>query len=167
MGWLDITLIACLALGIIKGLFDGLIKQVIALLALVLAIFLSGTVATWIRNFMNTYLEIGDSISPVILDAIYYLLAFAVILSLLTWFGNVISKAISYTPIGPINKIFGAIFGGFITMLCLSIVINVLTVFDPNSMLITKQTQSKSVYYSKVKAVFPQVYPYVKEFFKY
>jgi Uncharacterized membrane protein, required for colicin V production len=166
MFWLDIVLIACLLIGIIKGLIDGLIKQVIALLALILAVFLSGTVATWLRDLANEYLGIGNADSPFVLNAIFYLLAFVIILSVLIFLGKIVSKAINYTPIGPVNKIFGAIFGGFITLLSLSILLNVLAVFDSKSMLITKQTQEKSGYYSKVKDVFPQVYPYVKEFFK-
>jgi len=165
MFWLDIILIICLLTGIIKGLIDGLIKQVVALIALILAIFLSGAVAGWIRNFVNEHFEMGDTVSPLILNAIYYLLAFAVILSILIFLGNLISKAINYTPIGPINKIFGALFGGFFTLLCLSISLNVLAVFDPNSILITKQTQENSVYYDKIKEVFSHVYPYVEGFF--
>jgi len=164
MFWLDITFVACLLIGIVKGLIDGLVKQIIALLALVLAIFLSGTVATWMRNFTDIYLEIRDSVFPTLLDAIYYLFAFAVILSLLISLAHVISKAVSYTPIGPVNKIFGAVFGGFFMLLCLSIVLNVLSIFDSNSMLISKQAQTQSVYYGKVRAVFPQIYPYVKDF---
>lgn len=166
MNWLDLTLIACLIIGIFKGLFDGIIKQVIALIALVVAIFLSGALATWIRNFVSSHFEIGDSLSPFILNVFYYLLAFAIILSLLLSLGNVISKAINYTPIAPVNKIFGALFGGFITLLSLSIVLNIVSVLDSSSLLITEQTRENSVYYGKIKGVFPQVYPYVMEYFK-
>jgi Uncharacterized membrane protein, required for colicin V production len=165
MFWLDIVLIICLLIGIIKGLFDGLIKQVVALIALILAIFLSGTVAGRIRDFINEYFEMGDAVSPLILNAVCYLFAFSVILSVLIFLGNLISKAINYTPIGPVNKLFGALFGGFFTLLCLSISLNVLAVFDPNSMLITEQIRENSVYYDKIKVVFSHVYPYVKGFF--
>ena len=39
MNWLDITLLCLAGIGFVKGLFDGIIKQVVSLIALVVAIF--------------------------------------------------------------------------------------------------------------------------------
>ena len=39
MNWLDITLLCLAGIGFVKGLFDGIIKQVVSLIALVIAIF--------------------------------------------------------------------------------------------------------------------------------
>ena len=47
MNWLDITLVCLAGLGFVKGLFDGFIKQVVSLLALVLAIYFCGQIALW------------------------------------------------------------------------------------------------------------------------
>lgn len=167
MNWLDIVMLVCVLSGIVKGLFDGLIKQVVSLAALALAIVLSGTVATWIRNFVQTHFEISDSISPEVLNIIYYILAFIVIFSLLAWLAAVGTKLINYTPLGIINKLSGAIIGGFLWALCLSILLNLISVFDKQNALISKQTQEKSVYYERVKTVFPFIYPYIKEYIKH
>lgn len=40
MNWLDIILVCLAGIGFVKGLFDGVIKQVVSLIALVVAIFL-------------------------------------------------------------------------------------------------------------------------------
>ena len=165
MFWFDLVLLICLVAGIIKGLADGLVKQVIALFALVIAVYLSGFVAGLIRDFINRNFDIGDAGSPFVLSAVYYMLAFVLILSGLLALGNLINKAINYTPIGIINRLFGAIFGGLITILCLSIVLNIFAVFDPDSAIIPKQMKEKSVHYNKVKDVFPKIYPSIKELF--
>ncbi len=39
MNWLDIILVCLAGIGFVKGLFDGVIKQVVSLIALVVAIF--------------------------------------------------------------------------------------------------------------------------------
>ena len=51
MNWLDITLVCLAGLGFVKGLFDGFIKQVVSLLALVLAIYFCGQIALWFQAF--------------------------------------------------------------------------------------------------------------------
>ena len=45
MNWLDITLLCLAGIGFVKGLFDGIIKQVVSLIALVIAIFFCGVVS--------------------------------------------------------------------------------------------------------------------------
>lgn len=167
MNWLDIVILVCILIGIIKGLFDGLIKQVLSLVALIAAIFLSGTVATLIRNFVNTHFDMGDSISSDILNITYYILAFIIIFSLLVWLASAATKVINYTPLGILNKLFGAVIGAFLWVLCLSILINLVSVFDKENLIISKQTQEKSVFYERVKTVFPLVYPYIKEYIKH
>jgi membrane protein required for colicin V production len=166
VNWLDITIIICFAIGIIKGLFDGIIKQVISVISLVLAIVLSGSIATWLRKLVNAHFQIENSISAGTVSAIYYVIVFIVIITLFALLSKFVDKIINYTPAGILNRLFGALFGAFMWMLCLSILLNIVAVFDSKNSLISKQTTEKSVYYDKVKKILPSVYPYIKEFFK-
>ena len=50
MNWLDITLLCLAGIGFVKGLFDGIIKQVVSLIALVIAIFFCGKAAAWLKG---------------------------------------------------------------------------------------------------------------------
>ena len=43
MNWLDITLLCLAGIGFVKGLFDGVIKQVVSLIALLVGIFFCTT----------------------------------------------------------------------------------------------------------------------------
>jgi membrane protein required for colicin V production len=166
MNWLDIVIIICIVTGIIKGLFDGIIKQVISLIALLLAVVLSGSVAAWLHVFMQSHFQIGNSLSAGTLNAIYYLLAFILIITGCAFLAKLVDKLINYTPIGIINRLFGALFGAFMWILCLSILFNILAVFDSKSVVISQEAQKNSTYYNKVRETLPSVYPYIKELFK-
>jgi membrane protein required for colicin V production len=166
MNWLDIIIVICLIIGIIKGLFDGIVKQLISVISLILAIVLSGSVATWLRKFVNVHFQIENSFSPGTISAIYYVIAFIIIVILFSFLAKFVDKIIHYTPLEIFNRLLGALFGAFMWMLCLSIFFNIAAVFDSKNVLIHKQTTEKSVYYDKVRNILPSVYPYIKEFFK-
>ena len=61
MNWLDITLLCLAGIGFVKGLFDGIIKQVVSLIALVIAIFfcVSGRRGYDLELYSGFYLDYG------------------------------------------------------------------------------------------------------------
>jgi membrane protein required for colicin V production len=165
MNWLDIVIIACIAIGIIHGLVTGIVKQVIALVSLVAAILLSGALANRIHQWIQPYSQNENSwFSPNIQNAIYYILAFILIISLFAILANLVGKIINYTPAGFIDKLFGALFGAFMWALCLSILLNFIAVFESQSKLISKPAKENSVCYEYVIALFPTIFPYIKDF---
>ena len=168
MNWLDIVVIACIAIGIIHGLITGIVKQVISLVSLIAAVLLSGAVANWIHNWMQPHIQNENSwFSPTIQSAIYYVLAFILIVSLFGILAHLVDKVINFTPAGIFNKVFGALFGSFLWALCLSILLNFIVVFDNQSRLITQPVKENSVCYEPIKMLFPTVFPYIKDFFKH
>jgi len=168
MNWLDIAVIVCIAIGIIHGLITGIVKQVISLVSLIAAILLSGAMANWIRNWTQSYIQNENSwFSPTVQNAIYYILAFILIVSIFAVLARLVDKIINYTPAGFLNKLLGALFGSFLWALCLSILLNFIVVFDNQSQLITQPIKENSVCYEHVKMFFPTVFPYIKDFFKH
>ena len=165
MNWLDIVIIVCIISGIIHGLFTGIIKQVISLVSLVAAILLSGAVAKVISFWLQPYIHTGDNLSSQnALNVIYYIIAFIIIISIFAIATYFVDKIINHTPVGIINKIFGALFGFFFWALCLSITFNILAVFDAESKVISKPVIENSIYYDRVKMIFPSIFPYIKDF---
>lgn len=166
MNWLDITIIVCIAIGIIHGLVTGIVKQVISLVSLAAAILLSGAVANWLRQLIQSHFQSGNSwFSPGVQDALYYVCAFILIVSLFSIAAKLVDKMINYTPVGIINRLSGAVFGAFMWALCLSILFNILAVFDNQSNLISKPVKENAVCYEPVKMLFPTIFPYIKDFF--
>ena len=62
MNWLDITLLCLAGIGFVKGLFDGIIKQVVSLIALVIAIFFCGKAAAWLKGYILALGGRGDTV---------------------------------------------------------------------------------------------------------
>jgi membrane protein required for colicin V production len=165
VNWLDIVILSCAAVGLIKGLFDGFIKQAVSFLALVAAIFFAGQLTRFLRGWLLQF-DLFSSISPGIFSAICYILAFSLIIIAIVLIGKIVDVAIKMTPAKPLNVLLGGLFGTLIWAFSLSIVFNLLFVFDSQSRLITKQTQEKSILYEGIRSIVPTVYPFMKEYFK-
>ena len=165
MNWLDIVIIIILASGFIKGLFDGLVKQLISVFALILAFVFAGTLAGIIRHLIDTYLHWETSLPPTTVNAIYYIIAFILIVSVFGLLSKFVDQIVKHTPIGTLNRLGGGAFGFILSLLLLSFALNVLSAFDMESKIIKKETQEKSITYTPVKMALPIVYPYIEEFF--
>jgi membrane protein required for colicin V production len=165
MNWLDLIIIVCIAIGLLKGLFDGFIKQVVSFIALVAAIFFAGQLAKLMRDSLLQF-DFFSSMSSGIFSAICYILAFSLIIIAIVLLGRVVDVAIKMTPAKVLNILLGGLFGALIWLFSLSILFNILFAFDSQSRLITRQMQEKSVLYDSVKAVVPTIYPFIKEYFK-
>jgi len=168
MNWLDIAILACIAIGVIHGLATGIVKQIIFLISLVAAILASGAIANALRYWVQTHIQSSPEwFTPTVQNVIYYALAFIIIISLFATAAKLVDKIINHTPAGAINRFFGALFGMLMWTLCLSVALNFFAVFDTQSKLIPKPIKENSICYEPVKMVFPTVFPYIKNFIKY
>lgn len=111
MNWLDITLVCLAGLGFVKGLFDGFIKQVVSLLALVLAIYFCGQIALWFQAF---FMESGwfSGKTSVVMS---YIIGFSLIAGVISLAGWVVDNVVDATPLGILNHLSGGILGVLIT----------------------------------------------------
>ncbi len=164
MNWLDIVIIVCIAIGLIKGLFDGFIKQVISLLALIIAILFAGVLAEPVRNFLLDQPAIANAMPGFIITGVCYILAFSLIVLAIYGLGKLVEIAIKVTPAKTANYILGGFFGALTWAIALSLGLNLLTVFDPNYKLISKQSRKESVLFNTVNSVVPTLYPYIKNY---
>lgn len=164
MNWLDLVIIICIATGLIKGLFDGIIKQVVSLLSLIFAILFAGVLAKPARDFLLKQSYIADSVPDFVITGICYIVAFSIIVLVIYGLGKLVDIAVKVTPAKTLNYLLGGVFGIFMWTLSLSLFFNLLTVFDPNYKLINKQTCKESVLFNGINSVVPTLYPYVKNY---
>ena len=168
MNWLDIVIIIGIIVGILHGLKTGIVRQVISLISLVAAILLSGALASWIYAWFHPFIHDDNSwLSHGVQFAIYYVIAFIIIISIFALLANLVDKIINFTPVGIINKLFGAVFGLVMWILCISILLNLIALFDTQSQLISPTVKENSVFYDSVKMIFPTIFPYITDFFKH
>lgn len=155
MNWLDITLLCLAGIGLVKGLFDGFIKQVVSLIALLVAIFFCGKVAIGLRSHIVA-LELFSAEGSVIAS---YIAAFLLIVGVLVLVGEVLNRVIDVTPLGLLNHLAGGIFGMLVMLLMLSLSLNLFELMDKGSVLISHETKVESHFYYPIKELIATIYP--------
>ncbi len=156
MNWLDITLLCLAGIGFGKGLFDGFIKQVVSLIALVAAIFLCGEAAGWLRGYivsLGWFPEQGVSV-------LSYVVGFILIMGVLTLAGVIVTKVIDATPLSVVNHLLGGALGLLLVMLFTSLSLNVLDFIDRSGVLISRETKVESRFFEPVRQIVPTLYPH-------
>ena len=154
MNWLDITLLCLAGIGFVKGLFDGIIKQVVSLIALVIAIFFCGKAAAWLKGYI---LALGSDVcsSDLELYSGFYLIMGVFILA-----GELVTKVVGATPLSVINHLFGGFFGLLVVLVFTSLLLNALEFVDRGSVLIHRQSKIESRFYYSVKQIVPTIFPH-------
>ncbi len=155
MNWLDIVIICLVGAGFLKGWADGFIRQIVALLALLAAIYLCAKVAVFIREYI---LQTGwfpeNSVTVV-----SYVLAFVCILMVVALVGGWVHKVMDATPLSFVNHLAGAVFGAVVALFIVSLTLNLLEGVDRRSVILTQQTKVESRLYDYVKEAVPAIYP--------
>lgn len=157
MNWLDIAIIAITGFGFVKGLFDGIVKQVVSLIALLAAVYFSSKVAIPIESYMERF----EFISPMLIAPLSYILAFSIILTVLGFIGSAIHKAISITPLGFFNHIFGGFLGALISVLGLSLLFNLMGSLHLSDVLFSKNTIADSELFKGISQILQLLFPHL------
>ena len=155
MNWLDIMLAVLLGVGFIKGLFDGFIKQVVSLVSLGIAIFFCGRVGDWLKGYLITM----DFFPKDGIDIISTVLAFVLIVLVLSLTGVLVSKVVGATPLGPVDNFFGGLFGLVVLVLFSSLLLNLIEIIDKKEVMISKSVKQSSFLYEPVRSILPLIYP--------
>ena len=156
MNWLDITLLCLAGIGFVKGLFDGVIKQVVSLIALLVAIFFSAKAAAWLKGYivaLGWFPAEGVTI-------LSYLAGFLLVVGVVLLAGEIVHRIVGATPLSILNHLAGGIFGLGMMIVFISLLFNVLEVVDRGSVLIPQQTKVESRFYYPVKEIIPTIYPH-------
>jgi len=108
--WFDIATLGLILIVGIKGVFNGLIKEIAGLLGIIAGVFIASSYAedfgTWIgSNIINID-------SPTALNMIGFLALLTLIWLAFILIGILLSKLISISGMGIIDKLFGFIFAG-------------------------------------------------------
>lgn len=146
----------CLAgVGLVKGLFDGVVKQVVSLIALVLGIVFCGMAAAWLRGYV-----IGLGWFPEeAVTVVSYIAGFLLIVGILLLAGEIVHRLIDVTPLSIVNHLSGALFGLLVMVLFMSLVFNLMEIVDRKSVIIKAGTKVESRFYYTVKEIIPAIFP--------
>ncbi len=155
MNWLDIVLVCLAGFGFVKGLSEGIIRQVVSLIALLAAIFCCAEVADWLRKYI-VELNLFPAFWVTILS---YVFGFMLIIGILKLVGDLMSKVIGVTPLSLLNHLLGGVFGLMFMMFFMSLLLNVVERIDRNSRWIARETKEESRFYSQIQQIVPTIFP--------
>jgi len=151
MNWLDIVVLILLGIGLIKGLRDGVIKQIVAIGALIIGIYLCTSVA----QLLCGYLLQLEWFPQQAVKLTSYFLGFVLIVGVILLAGKVVHKLVSVTPLSMLNHLAGGFLGVLLMVLFMSFLLNVIEVFD----LLSQELKVESNFYYKIKNIIPNVFP--------
>ena len=154
MNWLDITLLCLAGIGFVKGLFDGVIKQVVSLIALLVGIFFCTKAALWLRGYilaLGWFPEQGVTV-------LSYVAGFLLIVGVILLAGEILTRVVGATPLSVLNHLVGGVLGLCFMMAFVSLLLNSMEMIDKGSVLIPRQAEVESRFYNSVKEIIPTIY---------
>lgn len=154
MNWLDITLLCLAGIGFVKGLFDGVIKQVVSLIALLVGIFFCTKAALWLRGYilaLGWFPEQGVTV-------LSYVAGFLLIVGVILLAGEILTRVVEATPLSVLNHLAGGVLGLCFMMAFISLLLNGMEMIDKGSVLIPRGAKVESRFYNSVKEIIPTIY---------
>ena len=154
MNWLDITLLCLAGIGFVKGLFDGVIKQVVSLIALLVGIFFCTKAALWLRGYI---LALGWFPKQGV-TVLSYVAGFLLIVGVILLAGEILTRVVGATPLSVLNHLAGGVVGLCFMMAFVSLLLNSMEMIDRGSVLISREAKVESRFYNSVKEIIPTIY---------
>ena len=154
----DIVIFILLALFTARGIFRGLVTELIMLISLILGFIIAFTYFPQVQNILLKTFPLLPGFAAQILAFIFLFLAVNIVLRLL---GKALNKFVHFTFLNSINRIAGGLFGFFKAALLVSLFILVIEQ-TPFTMQIKRAIGAdKSISYNPLKNVAPAVYDFL------
>ena len=155
MNWFDIVVLCLLGVGLVKGLFDGMIKQLVAVAAFIIGIYLCSGVAQWLSGYL---IQLEWFPGQAVLFTSYFL-GFVLIVGVVLLAGFIVDKMINVTPLSILNHLGGGVVGSVLMVLFISFLLNVIEMFDISSSLLPQEIKAESRFYLTIKNIIPTIFP--------
>jgi membrane protein required for colicin V production len=159
LNWFDILITIALITAFASGFRQGLIRQLINLCGLILGVVFAGQTAKIILPWLLQITHISHNIASVV----SYLMAFAIIMAIITLLGCFIQKFIAIIHLGFFNKLLGSMVSIGTATVVLSLILNVVLMLDPKEKIIKKETKEDSFFFERIQIVIPAIVPYLNK----
>ena len=137
MNYLDIIIAVPLLYGLIKGFFNGLVKEVTSLLALFIGVYVAINFSEYLEPKFIDILDGYQEFVPVLAFGVLFLVSVLCIKGL----GFVVDKLTKALALGIFSRLFGGVFGFLKVVVIFSFLLFVITDYN----LVNKQTREDSV----------------------
>jgi membrane protein required for colicin V production len=155
MNYIDLSFLTIIALVTIRGLFRGLITELMVLLAIILGFMTATLLHPQLQaNLISLFPDIPAAGAKVIA----FVLIFLAVNIFIRLFSKTLNKIATFTFLQPINKVAGAIFAFTKVTLMLSIILIVVEFIPGSGYFFDKMGRNESFTYQPVKKFGPFLY---------
>ena len=137
--YLDIIIAAPLLYGLIKGFSNGLIKEIIGLLSLIIGIYVAVNFSIFLEPYLADIFDNYEQFKPILAFAILFVAAILIIKLI----GSLVNKLTKVLALGFISRIFGGIFG----LLKIALIVSFLLTIEARFELISTVTKQNTKLY--------------------
>lgn len=156
---LDVLIVLVVAVGVLRGVTTGAIRQIVSLLGTVVAIVLGLELMNVMGGLLGRSFGMSDPLQPVV----GFLVVFIVIQIALIFGVRVLEAAVKMFKLGPLNRVAGAFIGAAKTLLILSVLFLALGFVNVPE----EENREASVLYEPVASVFPTAWNYIAQYLPY
>lgn len=161
MNFIDWIIFILIGIGMVKGLTDGLVRQLVSLAGIILGTWVAIHYADFTAKFL---LRVYDF--PVyIWKPLSFFIPFIAMLIAANLLATIFQKVLSGIGLGPLNHVAGAVFGGIKFVLIISIALNLFQQLDSSNRIVKSTTKSNSISFYPVLKVSTTIFPYLQKYF--
>lgn len=159
MNYIDAIIIIILALAMVNGFINGLVKEVASLAALILGIWGAIKFSTFTAAKLYDYFDMTGRYVGII----SFIVTFLIIVIVIHFIGLLVDKLMEAVSLGFINRLLGILFGLFKSVLILSVVLCVLNAIDSHRPFLPKEKIERSMLYNPISDIAPAIFPIIGE----
>lgn len=161
MNWFDLTILIFMLIALVKGYRKGVIMQLVGLAVIVIAAVFGGKLAATILPEINRLLDISPNFARVL----SFVISFGLIAVVVSLIGTIIQKFVDIIFLSFLNRILGSVVSVATMMIGLSIILNLILMFDKSENIITTNIRGESFFFERVEIVVPAIVPYLNKDF--
>ncbi len=159
MNTLDIIILIPIAVGFVFGLFRGLIKELIGLVAIFLGIYGAKFLSPWLSDILVSMF----SFSAKTAQPVAFIILFIVIVVFLLIIARMLDKLFDAVSLGGLNRFLGGLFGAIKFTLVVSVLINVMNALEEKFDIVENETINNSLLYKPVMKIAPDLWKEIRE----
>ena len=159
MDFIDIVFAVLLGFSVFKGLKNGLFVEFASLVSFFIGIYIAVKFSYIVGN------AIGDGTSKSV-KVFAFVLTLIIVIIAIYFFAKVLSKVASFVFLGWLNKLGGAVFAVLKMILLLGIILSLFQKVNFDNVLISKETQEKSMFFNPILKTSEFMLPVLTNWFK-
>lgn len=146
---IDIIILAPVLYGLIRGMFRGLVAELMGIVAIVAGVLcakgFAPNVATWLTSYLTWDLPL--------LEALSYVLVFLITMAVLVVAGKLLTRLFKAISLAWLNRLLGALFGAVKWLLIVSVILVGFDLLDQTLHILKPEVKEQSVCYEPVRSI--------------